>query len=116
MPSSRRSAMDSAVSRNGASVVHVLPVWTRKPQRAKAACAKAISDGSASANAAGRQIMITRPLVPERAIHQDVIRRRADVADLAGRRDIDEQSATRGEQLLGHQHVERLGRGTGRAG
>ena len=51
--------------------------------------------------------MITRPLVAQRAVDQDEVRRRSDGIDLAGRGNADEQSAAGREELLGDQHGER---------
>jgi len=47
--------------------------------------------------------MIARPLVAQRTVDQDEVRRRPD---LSGRGDADEQSATGREELLGDQHGE----------
>jgi hypothetical protein len=51
--------------------------------------------------------VITRPLVAQRSVNQDEVRRRPDWGDLSGGRDADEKSAAGREELLCHEHGER---------
>jgi len=56
------------------------------------------------AEQARRHVMIARSLVAQRALDQDEIGRLAYQGDLARRGDADQEPATRGEHLLGHQY------------